>query len=380
MAKTILGVDIGYDSLKLALVNGKTVRKSAIVPMPKNLIREGRVVSTETMGELIRRTMKENGIHCSQAALVLPNETVFIRSVTMPVMTVDQLNYNLPFEFRDYITDELKDYIFDYAVVSVSEGKQEASGEEEQSDESVEGGSAMELMAVAAPKSLLEESKETLHRAGLKLVKAAPTVCAYQALIRSKMNADPKKPKKPKKPGKPKKGESAGEAQDAQNAEAAESDWPDRPAQEYCILDLGYQSIRMYMFREDRHMVTRVLELGMSSLDQTIADAYSVDVHLAHTYLMTNYENCQSKEYCMNAYGTITVELMRALNFYRFSNPDSHLEDIWICGGGACIRPLQESISETLDLKIHTADELLPAGMTADEDYALIQAIGITLE
>ena len=59
MAKTILGVDIGYDSLKLALVNGKTVRKSAIVPMPKNLIREGRVVSTETMGELIRRTMKE---------------------------------------------------------------------------------------------------------------------------------------------------------------------------------------------------------------------------------------------------------------------------------------------------------------------------------
>ena len=115
MARTILGVDIGYDSLKLALVNGKTVRKTAIVPIPKNLIREGRVVSTETMGELIRRTMKENGIRCSKAALALPNETVFIRSVTMPLMTIDQLNYNLPFEFRDYITDELKDYFYDYA-------------------------------------------------------------------------------------------------------------------------------------------------------------------------------------------------------------------------------------------------------------------------
>jgi type IV pilus assembly protein PilM len=136
----------------------------------------------------------------------------------------------------------------------------------------------------------------------------------------------------------------------------------------------------MYMFREDRHMVTRVLELGMNSLDQVIADAYSVDVHLAHTYLLSNYENCQSKEYCMNAYGSITVELMRALNFYRFSNPDSHLEDIWICGGGACIRPLQESISETLDLKIHTAAELLPDGMAVEADYALLQAIGITME
>lgn len=371
MAKTILGVDIGYDSLKLALVNGKTVRKTAIVPMPKNLIREGRVVSTETMGELIRRTMRENGIHCNQAALVLPNETVFIRNVTTPVMTVDQLNYNLPFEFRDYITDELKDYLFDYAVISISEGT-ERSGEGEDA-EIGEGGSVMELMAVAAPKSLLEESRETLHRAGLKLVKAAPTVSAYQALIRAKSNINANKLGKARKPRKAKNAELD---QTPENAEA-----PSAPnAKEYCILDLGYQSIRMYMFREDRHMVTRVLELGMNSLDQVIADAYSVDVHLAHTYLLSNYENCQSKDYCMNAYGSITVELMRALNFYRFSNPDSRLEDIWICGGGACIRPLQESISETLDLRIHTAGELLPGSTAVDEDYALLQAIGIAMD
>ena len=377
MAKSVLGVDIGYDSLKLAVVNGKTVRKTAIVPMPKNLIREGRVVSTETMGELIRRTMREHGIRCSQAALVLPNETVFIRGVTMPVMTVDQLNYNLPFEFRDYITDELKDYLFDYAVVSITEQSAEDRAEGESSGEGNESGSVMELMAVAAPKSLLEESKETMHRAGLKLVKAAPSVCAFQALIRAQMNKNGGKVKKPKKSRKAKKDETAQEAQNSEEVQDTESP---QPVQEYCILDLGYQSIRMYMFREDRHMVTRVLELGMSSLDQVIADAYSVDVHLAHTYLLSNYENCQSKEYCMNAYGSITVELMRALNFYRFSNPDSHLEDIWICGGGACIRPLQESISETLDLKIHTAAELLPEGMAVEADYALLQAIGITME
>ena len=339
MAKTILGVDIGYDRLKLAVVSGKQIRKTAVVTMPNNLIREGRIVSSETMGELIRRTMREHGIRCSQAAIALPNETVFIRGVTMPLMTIDQLNYNLPFEFRDYITDEMKDYIFDYAVVSTSESKTE---QEEGSGENADNsGPTMELMAVAAPKSLIEESRAALHRAGLKLVKAAPTVCAFQALIRATENKDAETP------------------------------------MEYCILDLGYQSIRMYMFRGDRHMVTRVLELGMNSLDQVIAEAYSVDVHLAHTYLLNNYEDCQSKECCMNAYGTITVELMRALNFYRFSNPDSHLEDIWICGGGACIRPLQESIAETLDLHIHSAGELIPGGVTLEEDYALLQAIGI---
>ena len=82
----------------------------------------------------------------------------------------------------------------------------------------------------------------------------------------------------------------------------------------------------------------------------------------------------------MNAYGTISVELIRALNFYRFSNPDSRLDDIWICGGGACIRPLQDSIAENLDLKIHTAEDLIPGRVSVDEDYALLQAIGIAMD
>ena len=349
MAKTILGIDIGHDQLKLALVKGKRVQRVATADMPENLLRENRITSRESMAELLRTTMKQNRLHANHAAFVLPNEAVFIKNVEIPPMTVDQLVYNLPFEFNDYITGDRKEYVFDYAVVSDPEPKQaEAKSADAGDGEAAEEGEApeptMELMAVAAPKSLVEESRLMLHRAGLKLVKAAPTVCAFQALIRANTPKD----------------------QEVQ--------------QEYCILDLGYQSIRMYMFRGDRHMVTRVLELGMNSLDQGIAEAYSVDVHLAHTYLLTNYEDCQSKEYCMNAYGTITVELMRALNFYRFSNPDSHLDDIWICGGGACIKPLQQSIAETLDLKIHTASELIPGGQSVEQDYALLQAIGITLE
>ena len=65
MGKTILGVDIGYDSMKLALVKDGKVKKAVTVAMPKNLLREGRVVSPESMGELIRKAMKHSGIRCS---------------------------------------------------------------------------------------------------------------------------------------------------------------------------------------------------------------------------------------------------------------------------------------------------------------------------
>ena len=381
MAKSYLGIDIGYDTLKLALVSGKQVKKVATAAMPKRLMRDGRIVSPEAMGELIRNTMKENGIRCSQAALNLSSDAVFLRNVTVPLMTEDQLNYNLPYEFRDYITDELKNYVFDYAMLSepVSGAKskpvkaEKAPKEKKKKQTALEAfeaepgeaeaaeaaampvnvpaeydvstGDTMELMAVAAPITLMQESREILRKAGMKLKKAAPSVCSYVGLIRS-MNED------------------------------------NRPASgEYCIIDLGYQAIRMHMFKGDRHVVTRALEFGLSSVDDAVADAYNVDVHLAHTYLTSNYDNCQQKECCLNAFNNIAVELLRAMNFYRFSNPDSALADVWVCGGGAAIAPLFAAIQNTLDdMRLHPASELIRGDRNIENSSSYVQAIGIALD
>ena len=374
MAKSILGVDVGSETLKLALVVGNQVRKAVAVPMPKNLVQDGRVISTETMGELIREAMQENGIHAQAAAYVLSNESVFVRNVVMPRMTAEQLLYNIPYEFNDYITDDLKGYVFDYAMHTTleelrggtkntgkapdAEGDSDAAQEpsdnsdEEEAPEADQAadfdedeelsafGESMELMAVAAPASLIDDARDMLRKAGLRLVRAAPTVSAYISLIRAM----------------------------------------DGPSdREYCVLDLGYQAIRMYMFRGDRHVVTRVLEVGLSNLDSVVADYYNVDIHLAHTYLQTNYDDCHSKEFCVSAYNNIAVELMRALNFYRFSNPDSRLEDVWLCGGGAVIPTLRAAIADTLDMKVHPAAELLPDG-GFENCNSFVQAVGITMD
>lgn len=375
MAK-VLGIDIGYDSVKLALVSGKQVKKTAIASMPKRLMREGRLASPEAMGELLAQTMKKNGIHCSSAAVAFSNEAVFVRNVTMPVMAAEQLSLNLPYEFRDYITEELKNYIFDYAMLSdaaaavaastvkvekkaekpkkekknaleafEAEADKQANVPEAAAETDGNSSANMELLAVAAPVSLMEETRLMLRKAGMKLAKAAPVVCSYTGLIRS---MDPAK----------------------------------RPASgEYCFLDLGYQSIRMYMFKGEKHIVTRVLESGLAVVDAAIADAYNVDEHLAHTYVVNNFEDCQSKEICVNAFNNIAVELMRALNFYRFSNPESTLSDIWLCGGGAYISSLVAAIESGLEgMKIHSAEELMPGGRLLGDSNALAQAIGITQE
>ncbi len=344
MAKTILGIDIGHDQLKLALVKGKRVLRVATADMPENLMRENRITSCESMAELLRTTMKQNRLRANHAAFVLPNEAVFIKNVEMPPMTVDQLVYNLPFEFNDYITGERKEYVFDYAVTSepVAPEPQKAAeaegGEEAEAPEPV-----MELLAVGAHRSVLEDAQDTLRKAGLRLVRTAPALCSYIELIR------------------------------------AQKEFLAGFGDEYGILDLGFQSIRMYMFKQDRYVATRVLEVGMNRLDDVLADAYGVDAHLAHTYLMSNYDNCQDREECRDAYESIAVELMRAMNFYRFSNPNSVLSDLWLCGGGAVIQPLATEIGDMLDLQLHPATELVPGGDGIESCNSFVQAIGMAM-
>jgi len=349
MAKTILGIDIGHDRLKLALVRGNRVMKTASEEMPENLLKEGRITSVETLAELLRTTMKQHGIHANHAAIVLPIDTVYIKNVVLPQMTVDQLEYNLPYEFNDYITDEVKDYVFDYAVQKMNheqDGPQGESGDNlgfgsDYSDQPE--GANMELMAVATRREQLEDLRLALRKAGLRLVKAAPAICSYISLIRKQQALFQK------------------------------------DVGECAVLDLGFEAIRLHMFRQDRYLATRVLEIGLSSLDNVLTDIYGVDVHLAHTYLLTNFENCLSRDECLETYQNISVELMRALNFYRFSNPNSVLSDMWICGGGE-IMPLVESIRDMLDLELHPGEELVPNGSGIDACSSFVQAIGITMD
>lgn len=338
MAKKILGIDIGYDTLKLALLNGKTVKQTAIVSMPQNLVQEGKVVSPDSMGELIKTAMKENHISCRKAALIFSNESVYVRNVTIPKMSTDQVLINLPYEFRDYITDEPKDYLYDYSVIAqrtVEDAEAEPGADAPKSD-------VLDMLAVAAHKTLMADTRYMLKKAGLKLEMAAPAICSYISIIRN-LPADFRKEKA-----------------------------------EFCFLDLGYRAVRIHMFKDDVYQATRILETGLSALDDVIANAYNVDVHLAHTYLLTNYDGCQSKDICTNAYHNIAVELIRALNFYRFSNQGSQLSNVWFCGGGAHIQALKTAIAESAeDLTFHNACELIPGH--DDNTNTVFQAIGIAL-
>ena len=331
MSKSLLGLDIGNSAIKFAVADEGRVQQLAVLPLLEDLIKDDRIVSRDAVAQELRDALKKNRISKRHVALVLPSERAIVRRLVVPYMTAEQLRVNLPYEFHDFIQEDKDLFFYDYAVAGV------------QQDE--EGNpTGLELIGAAVRKETIAVFREVFHKAGLKLDRAVPDCLVYANLIR--------------------------------NYEHTHSDHP----AEYCVVDMGYRAIRMHMYRGTTYETTRVIDLGGRSMDVLIADAFSVDPHLAASYMQTNHNGAQEIQACQDLYGKVAVELMRAINFYGFNTPNSDLQDIYFCGGLIHIKPLMEEIGRNIDLKMHSITELLPPG--ADEDDAVLgaAAVGVLLQ
>ena len=329
MAKTMLGFDIGICELKIAQWDGSTVRRAITAPVPDNLVKNGVIISYAAMADFIKETAKEHRLSGRDCAVILPASHAFLRRVTVPAMTEDQLRVNLPYEFRDFLTMGKDKYFYDYAVNSLDCGEDGTPKE-------------LDLTAAAVPKEVIEDYRTMFHRAGFRLRTAIPVECAYANLLRAHGDTEGK---------------------------------------EFSFLDLGHTAARLHIFTGTRFEATRVIDVGLSHVDEAIADAMGVDEHMARTYKHADHQGAQTLEPAVNVYNAIALDLRKAVNFYGFNNRESDLRDIWCCGGGVHIPALRETIGQSVDLDIHEISELLPpAASDAEHLNTCAAAIGAAIQ
>lgn len=331
MPKSCVGIQIGASSVKMAQVTDGRIVRLAAQPLPDNLVRDGHILSVDAMAEVLRDMAKANRVSCRRAAVVLPPQETITRRVSMPYMTVDELELNLPYEFHDYMQADRSEYVYDYAVV----------GEQKNGEGKIE---SQDMLAAAVLRQTVEEYRHMIRKAGFKLVSALPECLTYRSLIQFYQAHDPQHPA------------------------------------EYCVIDLGHSSIQMYLYQGDVYEMTRVVEYGGGSLDLLIADRMGVDAHVAAGYKVANYENAQSLEECRDLYGKIAGEILRALNFYRYSNPASTLQDVYLTGGLTAVKPLLETIQGALEYTVHSVSELMPETAERAELAVAPAAVGAAMQ
>ncbi len=322
MAQVQLGIDIGNRSVHLVGWDGKRVSDPVVEPLPEGLVREGRIVSPAAMADFLKGVRKQNRVHAKTASLVLHTNECFCRRFDVPAMTHQQLKVNLSYEFRDFITQEKEKYFYDYAILdTLDEGKR------------------LDLMAAAVAKETIGLYEDILRKVGWKLKVAVPEEIAYINLL----------------------------SRFGQEATAGSC----------CLLDLGHSAVAIHMFRNGRHQSGRNLDYGCAALDDAIAEQFSVAPYVACGYRETNYQDCQSLPQCQEIYNFIALEVLKAVNYYNYSNADQPVEQVFCWGGGMRIQPLLDALSGTLSVPVRSWEELLPG---LEKDPGSLLALGAALQ
>lgn len=327
----IVGFEIGDHSVKLAYFAGNELKKAVCAELPDAMVSHGRILSMDAMADFLRDTARANGIPRAGAAVSLSLADAYTRDVTMPAMTEQQLSYNLPFEFHDFLTEEKSKYFFDY---SVREVRKDPAGIPVE----------MDLFACAMLKERVEAYRAMFRRAGFKLKVLTPLECAYGALMAEHI----------RRTGAPEIGR--------------------------CVVNLGHRVTRMHFLQGGECVGVREIDMGLADLDRIIADKLDVEIHVAHEYKQSNFNGVLETDYAREFYSRLAVEIMKAVNFYHYNNRDRELKELYLCGGAA-IMALRETVADTVNLTVRGGEELLDEGMRpAEEPWLYLRAIGSVCE
>ncbi|MEG2982680.1 MAG: pilus assembly protein PilM [Raoultibacter sp.] len=334
MAKTYTGIDMGSSFLKLAVCNGDSIKKMIIEPVPEGLVRDNKITSYDAMADFIKRTISAHGGVDKDAALLLPNTMSLTRRLSLPMMTQAELDLNLPYEFRDFITDGKDHYVYDYAVLNTVQTKVPLAVDAAVSAKNTPApAGTLNLLAVATRKDTLEDYTRMCRRAGLKVRTALSYAAALQNLV---------------------------QASGAHGSQPA--------AANCCIIDFGNETTNLYFFAAGTYDVTRALDMGGEAIDRAIADVLGIDEHTAAIHKESDYAGAQSSEAVLNVCEGLAVEIGRALNFYDFNNPDAPIEMAYYSGGGAALSSLVPTVARHLEIPLVDVATIMP---TASCDAAL---------
>ena len=320
MAHRMIGVEIGSNTLKMAVSVGGTIRQMAAEKMPEDLVREGRPTSAPAMVDFLKTMMKRNGIRGGNCAMVLPSQLVIAHQVTMPLMNEAELKLNLPFEFRDFVGKDGAKFDYDYSVMSVKDN-------------------VMELYAAAVRKDVVEDYYSIFKKAGLTLKIATPAEMAWRNLV----EAQPNLPKK------------------------------------LCIVDIGHSVTRVNVYVDGNFVMGKDIEMAGALIDQTIADNQQLDVFAARTRKEANMNKILSSEFLNDAYQMLAIEVMKIVNFFNYSDKTEGgpLEHLYYCGGSSVIEPLRTCLLKATGMTLHHIYRLVELdGASADQALYCALAAG----
>jgi type IV pilus assembly protein PilM len=314
---SIIGLDIGTGSVKLAEVQTKgarTLKSCGVIDLPENTIEDGQLLNKAVMSEALQRLIATSGTACRDVVLSVTGRALFVREITMPVMTPEELREALRWDLDKYVPYSPDSCYFDFAVLGQTE--QEVS-----------------LLLVIIPKERVDELVSLVKEAGLK-----PVAVDIEplALYRTLTTAD--------------------------NA---------------MIIDIGAYVSQLLVFRAGSPVVTRTIPIGgirfteviMRVLELEFPEAERLKQRQAGLLQRVGLADDQSTLHrqLYMLVSEIAREVRRTAEYYQIQNKGASIDKLILTGGGARLDNLSQHLTALLDTEVITHDPL--AGITIPPSF-----------
>lgn len=308
--KLSLGLDIGSHTIKLIElgIEGNSVGLLAAgsVATPPKALTFSEPADTEAIVREIKRLMKETGAKSKEVHIALPESKVFTRVIEVPALSQRELTSAIRWEAEQYIPLPLDQVNLDFTIIR---------------DAKETGANTMEVLLVAAPKTLVDNYLGILELAELSAEAAETEIIATtRALTRSVPNIH-----------------------------------------SVMIVSMGTQTTDIVIVRNGILTFTRSLSAGGDAITRALAQSLDFNLTQAEEYKRTYGVQPDKLEGKIAAAAkpitdTIVNELRRALVFYQEKYKEDHVQLVLLSGGTARLPGMVVYLAQSLGVEVQLAN------------------------
>jgi type IV pilus assembly protein PilM len=341
-----VGLDITSESVAATEVqNGGSIGRTAIVPLPPGVVKEGDLVNREVLSDTLKDLFNRHKLS-KTVRVGVANQRVVVRSLQLPLIEdQDELENAVRFRAQEAIPMPLDQAVLDHQVVAKRDGP--------------DGNRVMDVLAVAARRDMVAGLLETVRGAGLQPVGIDLSAFGMIRALRDRSVSV--------------------------SAEVGEM-----PAATSLYCHLG-DVTNLAVARGNECVFARVSPFGIETIAERLASRQGIAIDEARDLLMEVglEEDIElfggdganvAREALEEGATKLAEELRMSMDFYGAQDSVTPVDRVVLCGPGSTIPGLPERVQAGLTLGVSVD---LPAALAHldEEDAArLTVSYGLALE
>jgi type IV pilus assembly protein PilM len=328
--KNLIGIDIGSYAIKVVKLKGRPGAYTLEAAVDTKLPREGE--GGLPVSSHLENLLKAGKVKGREAAAAITGPSLIFRYLTLPQMPEKDLDEAVRWEIRKEIAIPASELVTDF-VVSGHGGAPE--------------GGKQSVIAFAARKGDANGIIKIFREAGLelKVINVIPT--ALLAVFNEN------------------------------------NDWD--AGSNYAMLEMGETSSMLAILKDRRLAFTREITFGGKDLTRSVAGALNLTEPEAEEYKETHGLNIPSgdapklRDSLNPIIERLCSEIHRSIDYYQAQFRGGALGQVFLSGGTACLKGIDDYISETLGLACFVHDPFKKIQIPSRIDQKRLRAVSPSL-